>query len=75
MPHAMSPGTEDTISDILNWVCPECGARMGGRTNAFKCEGRCGTDWRDVWEHGQTGKYTNPPQALGKRYKDYARTE
>jgi hypothetical protein len=50
MPHAMLPATEDVISDILNWVCPECGGRMGGHANAFKCEGECRTDWRDVWE-------------------------
>lgn len=50
MPHAMLPVTEDIISDIVNWVCPDCGGRMGGRSNAFQCEGACGTDWREVWE-------------------------
>jgi hypothetical protein len=50
MPHAISPTTEEIISDILNWVCPECGGPMGGRSNAFKCEGKCRTDWRDLWE-------------------------
>lgn len=24
MPHIMCPTTEDIISYILNWVCPEC---------------------------------------------------
>jgi hypothetical protein len=49
MPHAMSRTSEDIISDILNWVCPECG-RMGGRTKEFKCQAECLMDWRDVWE-------------------------
>jgi len=38
------------ISAILNWVCPECGGPMGGRTKEFMCQGRCGKDWRTVWE-------------------------
>lgn len=41
---------EDIISDILNWVCPECGGPMGGRTQEFKCQGECRTDWRELWE-------------------------
>src|SRR5580704_12016882 len=58
MPHAMSQSGEDIISGILNWVCPECGGRMGGRTKEFKCQGECLTDWRDVWERrvGKPGK-------------------
>jgi hypothetical protein len=50
MPHTMFPTTEDIISDILNWVCPECGGPMGKRTKEFTCQGECRTDWRDVWE-------------------------
>jgi hypothetical protein len=50
MPHAMLPTNEDIISDILNWVCPECGGPMGGRAKEFKCQGECRTDWRDLWE-------------------------
>ena len=38
------------ISAIRNLVCPECGGRMGGRMKEFQCQGRCGTDWREVWE-------------------------
>jgi len=77
MPHAMSQTGEDIISGILNWVCPECGGRMGGRTREFKCHGECLTDWRDVWERrvGKPGKNANSPQVLGKQYKDYATTE
>jgi tRNA(Ile2) C34 agmatinyltransferase TiaS len=40
----------DVLSGILNWVCPECGGRMGGHGKEFKCQGRCQTDWRQVWD-------------------------
>jgi len=45
-----SRATADVISGILNWVCPECGGRLGGRGKEFKCQGECQTDWRQVWE-------------------------
>lgn len=38
------------ISGILNCVCPECGGRMGGPGQAFKCQGRCRRDWRQIRE-------------------------
>jgi len=41
----------DSISAIRNWVCPECGGPMGGRSTEFQCHGRCRTDWRSVWEN------------------------
>ena len=65
---------EDIISDILNWVCPECGGQMGGRTQEFKCQGECRKDWRAVWESrsAKPEKNTNSPQAPGKQYEDYA---
>lgn len=40
----------EVLSGILNWVCPACGGRMGGRGKEFKCQGLCQTDWRPVWE-------------------------
>jgi hypothetical protein len=40
----------DLVSGILNWVCPECGGRMGGHGNEFKCQGECRMDWRQIWE-------------------------
>jgi tRNA(Ile2) C34 agmatinyltransferase TiaS len=66
MPHAMLRTSEDIISDILNWVCPACGGRMGGRSKEFKCQGECLTDWRNVWEShsAKPGKNTNSPRAL-----------
>ena len=42
------------ISAIRNLVCPECGGQMGGRPKEFKCHGRCGRDWRAVWESAFT---------------------
>jgi hypothetical protein len=42
--------TKDVLSSILNWVCPECGGRMGGRGKEFKCQGDCQVDWRPIWE-------------------------
>src|ERR1700740_511929 len=42
--------TADVVSSILNWVCPECGGRLGGRGKEFKCQGECQNDWRPVWE-------------------------
>jgi tRNA(Ile2) C34 agmatinyltransferase TiaS len=38
--------TAEVISSILNWVCPECGGRMGGRGREFQCQGECQIDWR-----------------------------
>jgi len=74
MPHAISQTSEDIISGILNWVCPECGGRMGGRTKEFQCQGECLRHWRDVWERrlGKPVRKANSPQALGKQYKNYA---
>jgi hypothetical protein len=42
--------TEDVVSGILNWICPECGGRMGGPGREFKCQGECQKDWRLIWE-------------------------
>jgi len=42
--------TADVVSNILNWVCPECGGRMGGRGKEFKCQGECQMDWRLTWQ-------------------------
>jgi hypothetical protein len=77
MPHPTSQTGEQIISGILNWVCPECGGRMGGHAKEFKCQGQCLRDWRDVWERrlGKPGKKANSPQALGKQFRDYATTE
>jgi hypothetical protein len=76
MPYAM-PTNEEIISDILNWLCPGCGGRMGGPTQEFKCHGECRTDGRDVWERrlARPGKNRNSTQAQGSMLKDYATTE
>ncbi len=33
--------SNEVISAILNWICPDCGGRMGGVGNEFKCQGEC----------------------------------
>ena len=48
----------DYLSAIVNWVCPECGGRMGGRSKEFQCQGRCGNDWRSVWESASAKRRT-----------------
>jgi tRNA(Ile2) C34 agmatinyltransferase TiaS len=49
--------TADVVSGILNWVCPECGGRMGGRGKEFKCQGECQMDWRQLWEQVRAGRH------------------
>ena len=36
-------------SAILNCICPQCGAALSVAANQFRCQGRCGADWRPVW--------------------------
>ena len=48
-----SRATREIISSIMNWVCPECGGRMGGRGGEFKCQGNCQFDWRELWERSR----------------------
>jgi len=49
--------TAEVISNILNWVCPECGGRMGGEEGLeFRCQGRCRTDWRGLWHSVRNGE-------------------
>jgi hypothetical protein len=50
MTFATLKSSEAIISGIVNWVCPECGGRMGGQAKEFKCQGECQTDWHRVWE-------------------------
>jgi hypothetical protein len=78
MPHTMLQTTEDIISDILNWVCPECGGPMGKPTKEFKCQGECRTDWRDVWERSlraTTPQHLRPANSNGSEVQDDARIE
>lgn len=49
-------------SGIRNWVCPECGGRMGGRGKEFKCQGTCQKDWRQVWEQALSDRH--PPREI-----------
>ena len=42
--------SSEVISGILNCVGPDCGGSMGGAGKEFKCQGKCQTDWRPLWE-------------------------
>jgi tRNA(Ile2) C34 agmatinyltransferase TiaS len=46
--------TAEVVSNILNLVCPECGGKMGGEGLEFQCQGRCQTDWRELWTRFDT---------------------
>ena len=61
----------EALSAILNWVCPDCGGRMGGRGKEFLCLGQCGKDWRCHWEHAI--KRTEPIRQLAARASDQSR--
>jgi hypothetical protein len=56
-------GSADVISGILNWVCPDCGGKMGGRGKEFKCQGECMTDWRPTWSEYFQPTSTRPQKA------------
>src|SRR5713101_2492724 len=42
----MIPEGEQTKSAILNRVSPNCGGPTAVRKNQFRCQSRCGRDWR-----------------------------
>jgi tRNA(Ile2) C34 agmatinyltransferase TiaS len=48
--------TLEVVSSILNWICPECGGRMGGPGKEFKCQGQCQRDWRLIWQQSITDR-------------------
>jgi hypothetical protein len=41
---------EWNMSSIANLVCPTCGGAIAVRKEELRCRGRCGQDWRSVWE-------------------------
>lgn len=45
------PGSsgDDIKSAIVNGICPECGAALSLNAQQFRCQGRCGRDWRPTW--------------------------
>lgn len=42
--------SEDVRSAILNCVCPDCGGAIEPSAKQFRCVGRCGRDWRPIWD-------------------------
>jgi hypothetical protein len=41
---------ENVRSAIVNCLCPECGGAIELQSNQFRCLGRCGKQWRAIWE-------------------------
>ena len=37
-------------SAIANCVCPECGGVIELHSSQFRCLGRCGKQWRAIWD-------------------------
>ena len=60
-------------SAIVNCICPECGGALELGLNQFRCVGRCGKDWRSMWENEhfnggtQTRRYDNHRQFRDSR--------
>ena len=52
------------LSSIANWVCPDCGGRMGGHGKEFKCQGECQKDWRETWEQRYSAERGYRPSRL-----------
>ena len=55
---------ENVRSAIVNCLCPECGGAIELRSNQLSCLGRCGKQWRAIWESAkrdaaQTGSADN----------------
>ena len=45
---------DDSVrSSIVNCVCPECGGAIELSTSQFRCIGRCGKEWRAIWDNTQ----------------------
>lgn len=41
--------SERLTSAIASCICPECGGALSLSLNQFRCQGRCGLDWRPLW--------------------------
>jgi hypothetical protein len=40
---------ERLISPIASCICPGCGGALSLSLDQFRCQGRCGVDWRPLW--------------------------
>jgi hypothetical protein len=49
-PESSNRSNENVRSAIVNCISPECGGVIELRSNQFRCVGRCGKDWRAIWE-------------------------
>jgi hypothetical protein len=51
MRSAISIQSEDNArSALVNCLCPECGGAIEPHSNQLGCLGRCGKQWRAIWD-------------------------
>src|ERR1700752_2787019 len=55
--------SQNVLSALVNCLCPECGGAIELRSNQFICLGRCGKQWRDIWESTKRAA-VQPPQSI-----------
>jgi len=71
-PESLNRSKENVRSAIVNCLCPECGGAIELHSNQFRCLGRCGKQWRAIWEStkrdaAQTRSADNYRRARGSR--------
>ena len=49
-PESSNRSKQNVRSAIVNCLCPECGGAIELHSNQFRCLGRCGKEWRAIWE-------------------------
>ena len=47
-------------SAIASCICPECGGPLSLSLNQFRCQGRCGIDWRPFWNRQRQAETHRP---------------
>ena len=57
--------SERLTSAIASCICPECGAALSLSLSQFRCQGRCGIDWRPLWNRIRA-KQPNTPQPVAR---------
>lgn len=54
-------------SAIINCICPGCGGALLLSAEQFRCQGRCGADWRPVWNRMHEPGIARSHQARGRK--------
>jgi hypothetical protein len=61
---------ESVESAIANCICPKCGGALSLSPDQFRCQGRCGIDWRPVWNRlRQSGMFRSEQIRARQRYE------